>query len=123
MRNIILNTWLLLIIILVAGFGSLCYSISSNDFSWFSRSGSVITIFGLLLTMKHHILSSSRDIDSIVMEKCHYANYAPDEGTPSYNENRKNAKIIMRDEYLGVFITITGTIIWGYGDLVYNLFI
>lgn len=117
MRNILLNSWILLLLIVSTVAVSLYYSISTNDFTWFGRSGSLATIFGLLLTLKHHILSTSRDIESVVNEKFHYAVWAPSEESPEYQEDIKSAKKILRDEYIGVFVTIAGTIIWGYGDL------
>ena len=109
--------------VLLAAGASIYYSIICNDYSWFSRAGSLITISGLLLTLKHHILSSSRNINTVMLEKFHYAVYAPSEGTERYRQDKSAAMKIMRDEYIGVIITVIGTVIWGYGDLVEKLFI
>ena len=122
MRNIILHTGFLLFIATTVGLVSFIYSISSEDFSWVSRAGSIITIFGVLLTLKHHILSESRDIHSIVMEKRHYAKWAPKEEDEEYQKDIESSRIIMRDEYMGVALTVFGTVIWGYGDLLGKFF-
>ncbi len=49
----ILNTWIVLVLFIVVGGLSLCVSIVKDDFLWLSRSGSIITILGILLTLKH----------------------------------------------------------------------
>ncbi|MDA3915619.1 MAG: hypothetical protein PF690_01410 [Deltaproteobacteria bacterium] len=118
MRNILLNTWVVILLVLLMGGVSACYAFINNDYSWVSRSGSVITVLGLLLTIKHSIFSESRDIHSVVREKNHYAVFAPDRDSDVYKDQTTHAKKIIKDEYLGFFITIIGTIIWGYGDLV-----
>lgn len=117
MRSIFLNTWLIAFAILVVSFSSYGYALVTGEPHWISRGGSLITIMGLLLTIKHSILSSSRDITNIVFERFHYAVYAPDRGSEKDLENRALAKRMLRDEYFGVIVTILGTIIWGYGDL------
>jgi hypothetical protein len=102
---------------LVVGGFSLYHSLTTNEFAWFSRSGSIITVLGIMLTIKHNIFSESRDIKSVVKEKNHYANYSQCEKSDEYKVLEDRAKIIIRDEYLGAALTIVGTAIWGYGDL------
>jgi hypothetical protein len=104
------------------GISSFAYSYHTNDFSWLGRSGSIITVLGILLTIKHSIFSESRDIKSVVKERNHYAVYAPDESSEAYKKHEAHAKLIIRDEYLGAAFTIVGTIIWGYGDLLVAVF-
>lgn len=41
----------------------------------------------------------------------------PEEDSKEYIKALKKARLIMRDEYLGILLTIIGTVIWGYGDL------
>ena len=120
MRNIFLNTWVICGLVILISTSSVVYSAFINDFIWLSRSGSVITIFGLLLTLKHNILSENRDIDSIVKEKNHYANNSPKD-SDLYKEHVKYARKVIADEYIGLSLTIVGTFIWGYGDL-FNCF-
>ena len=118
MRNILLNTWVLILLALFVGGVSLWYSIFQQDYLWISRAGSVITVLGLLLTIKHSIFSEYRDIHSIVREKYHYAVYAPERDSEEYKKQIKHTKKIIRDERMGFGTTIVGTIIWGYGDLI-----
>lgn len=117
-RDKLLNTWFLLLMILVIAFLSIWKAFGVSDPLWFSRGGALITVLGLLLTVKHSILSSGRDLDSIVNEKFHYAVYAPSPGDERWESDRLQAKKIMRDEYIGIVTTIIGTVIWGYGDLI-----
>ena len=117
MRNIILNTWLLIVIMVVVSVSSIYFSIINQDYSFFSRSGSIVTMLGILLTVKHSILSESRGVTSILMEKNHYCVYMPQEDSQEYQNALRKSQLIMLDEYLGISLTIIGTVIWGYGDL------
>lgn len=101
-------------------FVSFIYATSSGDSQWFSRGGSVATILGLLLTIKHSVLSVSRDIHSVVKEKFHYAVWAPERDSKEYEDNIAVARRIIRDEYMGIVLTVVGTIFWGYGDLIHS---
>ncbi|AZN36457.1 hypothetical protein [Iodobacter ciconiae] len=67
--------------------------------------------------MKNSVLSSSRDIENVMNEKFHYAVYVPQKDSQEYNDQKKITEKIMNDELIGLALTITGTIIWGYGDL------
>ena len=117
MRNVLLNSWVLVAIATIVCVASLVYSLASHDPQWFGRAGSVVTIVGLLLTIKHGILSGARDDKSIVMERFHYANFAPEESSAEFKQQLAAARHILRDEYLGLLITVIGTAIWGYGDV------
>lgn len=117
MRNILLNTWLLIFLAVAVGSGSLIVSYCLTDFSWFSRSGSAITVIGLLLTIKNTILSTSRDLTKVVLERNNYSLIALDPDSPKWREKLKEAKRMLFDEYCGLFLTILGTAVWGYGDL------
>lgn len=101
--------------------GSFVGSSLTEESLWFARAGSITTVFGLLITIKHNVLASDRDLDTIVMEKRHYANWAPEPGSDDYLADLRYAKKVMRDEYIGLVMTLFGTVIWGYGDLIHNL--
>jgi len=115
----ILKTWFLLIAIATVLLFSIAQAFRFYDPVWFSRGGSLITVLGLLLTVKHSIFSPGRDLDSIVNEKFHYAVFAPSRGDAKWESDRKFARKIRRDERLGILMTIIGTIVWGYGDLIF----
>ena len=120
MREIILRTWIVIALALLLLIISFVYATESEQSMWFSRAGCATTILGLLLTMKHTILADSRDIHKIIMEKKHYAVLAPKPESDAYQEDIKLAKHILRDEYTGLTLTVIGTIVWGYGDLIHG---
>lgn len=122
MKDYLLNTWFVVILICAVAAISLYCSFQLSDFSWFGRSGSIITIFGILLTIKHSIFSPSRDSAAVVRETQSYAKFAPEKDSDIYKEQLASAKTVIRDEYIGFTITIVGTGIWGYGDLVAHFF-
>ena len=107
---------------LFAGGVSLFYAFHTCEFMWVSRSGSVITVLGVMLTIKHSIFSESRDLESVIKEKNHYAVFAPEKDSDIYNKHKERARHVIRDEYIGASFTIFGTVIWGYGDLLAKLF-
>jgi len=85
----------------------LIISFKKNDFTWFARSGSLITVIPLLISI-FEIFSDRKQIFSA---KNNYARNAP----PDIDEKAKGylpIKIIVNS-----IITIIGTIIWGFGDL------
>lgn len=122
MRNLLLNTWVIVAIMAAVGGSSFWYAFETSDFLWVSRSGSILTVLGIMLTIKHNIFSESRDLNSVVNEKNHYAVWAPDKNSDEYRKQVEHAKVVLRDEYLGAGLTLTGTVLWGYGDLLGNLF-
>ena len=117
MREQVLNTWILAGLAVMALLGSLVLSLSSRDPQWFGRAGSIATVCGLLLTVKHSILSASRDEAEVVHEKQHWAKWAPANDSAEYQAALVDAKRVIRDEYLGLLITVLGTAVWGYGEL------
>jgi hypothetical protein len=119
MRNVVLNTWVLLAVALASLALSAFAAISSCNATWLGRSGSVVTVVGLLITIKHTVLSKSRNPHDVVMEKNHYANWAPDGDSPEYASAVRTAAQILRDERLGLSLTVLGTALWGYGDLLH----
>jgi len=117
MKNIILNTWIIVLLIMLVGGLSFYYAINSQEFLWVSRSGSIITVLGILLTIKHKIFNDSSFIHSLISEIIKSPTRTPYQGSDIYHHQLKHTKYRMRDEYLGFAITIAGTVIWGYGDL------
>jgi len=122
MRNVFLNTWALVGVMAAVLGVSVWYALQTSDATWIGRSGSILTVLGILLTIKHNIFSSSRDLDGIVKEKNHYSDWAPEESSDEYRKQVEYARVVLRDEYLGAGLTLVGTCIWGYGDLLGALF-
>ena len=93
----------------------ICLSIWQSEWLWFSRFGSLITIAGLLL------LSSPSFIKGIYLSNASSFNFAEldkDGGTQVTNEDDRK---IGSQIFSGIIITIFGTIIWGFGDLIGKL--
>jgi hypothetical protein len=122
MRNVLLHTWVVFLVTISIVSASLFVSVHTSDFAWFGRSGSVMTILGLMLTIKHTIFSDTRDIHKVVMEREHYSVYAPERDSEDYKEHMDKARKSIRDEYIGFTLTIVGTVVWGYGDLAGQIF-
>ena len=118
MRGAVLNTWVVTFAAVFVLVVSLVLASVTADDQLVSRAGSLIVVLGLLLTLKHSVLSKSRDIDSIVKERFHYAVYAPDPDSPEAAADKAAARLMLRDEYLGLSTTIIGSVVWGYGDLI-----
>lgn len=119
MREVLINTWVIGGVASGAAAGSLVLSLVTGEPHWFARSGSVVTVFGLLLLIKHSVLCAGTDIESAMLEKLHYRRgYAPPtRGTAAYERDIRHTRRILIDEMLGFMMSLIGTVIWGYGDL------
>lgn len=73
---------------------------------WFQRSGSLVVLFGLLV--EYTLFSINDELFSV-------GNLKPQEVKLLRKYRIQYASM----KYLGLFGAITGTIIWGYGDLVW----
>lgn len=78
---------------------------------WFQRSGSLITIFAVIaeLTMLKIPEIINADGNTLIGNVM----YAP------FDQGTIQEKLFIFYRYLGGFLIILGTIIWGYGDLIY----
>ena len=119
MREILINTWVVGGIAGGITAGSLALSTMTGDPHWFARSGSIMTVSGLLLLVKHSVLCAGTDLESAMMEKLHYSRRRPPpiRGTADYEKDMRHTRRILMDEMLGFAMSLTGTVIWGYGDL------
>lgn len=90
-------------------------SIFNSDWLWFSRFGSLITVAGLLL------ISSPIFVKGIYLSSESAFGFATldDDGNTmvTSEEDRKIGSKI----FSGIVITIVGTVIWGFGDLIGKL--
>lgn len=119
MREILINTWVVGGIAGGMTAGSLVLSTVTGDPQWFARSGSILTVFGLLLLVKHSVLCAGTDLESAMMEKLHYrrGEAPPVPGTATYERDLRHTRRILMDEFAGFAMSLIGTVIWGYGDL------
>ena len=117
-KSILTNIWLVTTIAVVVVLISAMASYQTHHWHWFGRSGSILTILGILLTIRPMIRMGLRkwiDYQSII-----------DGGNFVQTEEEKEAN---HQEYLdsialkiGAIFSVVGTIIWAYGDLIECIF-
>lgn len=92
---------------------------------WFSASGSLLTISGLLLSVKLNYLSAL-SIEGLTEEeflalKCNLVNGAGKFGSRFPNaESIAKLREVESDEIWGATLIIFGTLLWGYGGLIFE---
>lgn len=111
-KRITFNTYLLAILTLLAGVG---LSLQTGHWDWFSRSGSLLVIYGILLTSQQildHIQQLKSLQRSVAASQRDWAH-----GDKSHLVNTHH-EIQWRDEAYGLYMLVAGTFIWGFGDLI-----
>lgn len=106
----VVQTFLYLLVAVIF-FGSLYYSIKTGEFSWFGRFGSIITIMPIIISL----FELSIDRRSLFFSKNNYCKLAPD------NVEELSAKYWPIVIWVNSMISIIGTVIWGFGDLLGNV--
>ena len=102
---------------------SIWLSINLHDWSWFSRSGSLIVVIGIFLTSTQ-IIENNRILNT---RKRHHENnfsrdYADNIKDKPIERTRQTDEELWESGLRGLYLLILGTIIWGYGDLLGGLF-
>lgn len=105
-RMIIIHA-ILYVLLVVVIFVSLYLSNVYSDYTWFSRFGSLITVIPILIS----ITEFYSDRKAIFYAKHNYARLAPD------NVEKLASKYWPTKILINSVITIIGTVIWGFGDL------
>ena len=87
-------------------------SVTENDWTWFQRAGSIITLFGAILV--------SREVIRLGIKRRIELHDAPDTWKPSEEvvQEKERRKEDFRSEAIGSVLILIGAVIWGYGDLV-----
>jgi hypothetical protein len=90
-------------------------SLELGDWGWFSRSGSLVVVNGIILTshqvIEHmHQLGRERRRDSMVNR-----DWAVEENHHFIHDDHE---VRWRSEQYGLYMLIVGTLVWGFGDLV-----
>ena len=108
----------ILFISLIYTYYSYFYASYFNEPSLITASGVIITVFGLLLTLKHNFISDSLDL-RIAFDKFHHK-----AGPLEYEGELDSPTLVnpvisaVKDEYSGVLLIILGSVIGAYGNLV-----
>lgn len=103
---------ILYIVLVVIFTGSLAISHQLSNYMWFSRSGALITVIPILIS----IIEFYSDRAAIYYAKNNLARYAPS-NVEELASNYWPIKVMVNS-----VITIIGTVIWGFGDLIGNIF-
>lgn len=108
---------LLLSVIVIAG--GIWFSLQQMDWSWFARSGSLIVIIGILLTSSQIIENSHK----LKIRRSHYEHnfnrdFANDIKKQALERSRHLDEDIWENALHGLYLLVSGTLIWSFGDLV-----
>lgn len=114
------NAMLMSAIVCAAG---IWLSLDSRDWSWFARSGSLVVIIGVFLTSSQ-IIENSRKLKNRRLHQEHNFNrdFADDIKQHTLERSRCLDEDIWENGLRGLYLLITGTLIWGFGDLLGFLF-
>ncbi len=105
-----------LVAAIVLGIG-LSASIVTTDWQWFSRSGSIVVVVGILLT-SHQILEDIGQL-RIRRDSNQHRSAMHDwaKGDPRLDITRNHEEEAWATESSGFLLLIVGTLVWGLGDL------
>lgn len=98
-------------------------SLLEANWQWFSRSGSLVVVIGILLTSTQII----EELQQIRLRRWRNDNHADSWSTHDWVEDTQSQKTFrdLEDDPLGrgqgLFLLVIGTLIWGFGDLVGRL--
>jgi len=111
---------------------SLYYDWGGELYTWFQRSGALVLLAGLILGYKGMIKHGVRGVGVLQLPIVTGTVKGVNDKTPTqkvkieYSEQTKNAIYAQAIEkicnYFGAILTIVGTIICGYGDLLAKIF-
>lgn len=90
-------------------------SLKFSDWSWFSRSGSLVVINGIILT-SHQIIMHMQNLSQYQRQRQSQfqKDWAHEEKHHFIHEDSENR---WKSEKYGLYMLILGTLVWGFGDL------
>jgi len=108
------------IVVLLAG---VALSLYSSDWNWFSRSGSLVVVIGIFLTSSQIIENTRR----MKLHRLHRGqnfnrDYADEIKRDTLKRSRNPDEDNWENGLRGLYMLVTGTLVWGFGDLVGILF-
>lgn len=112
--KVLANTRLLLVIAISIVVKSVWIGFNEGDWSWFGRSGSVVTVIGVLLTARPLIRLG---FDEWFRSESVINGGSFDPSAEEIEEGRQG-RLDARASSIGIYMAIIGAIIWGYGDLI-----
>lgn len=114
-RKFVANSYLIAFITVAAG---IVLSINLGDWTWFSRSGSLVVVNGIILT-SHQIILHMQNLSPYQGQKASQFNkdWAKEEKHTFIHDDHEYR---WKSEKNGLYMLIIGTLIWGFGDI-FNL--
>lgn len=92
---------------------SLIYAVMSHRWDLFARSGSLVVVFGLLLTSRQ-VISNANTLDRYRGAQHDWAGEAE---ARSRVRHHKTDDEDWQYERSGFYLIVIGTLVWGFGDL------
>lgn len=117
MRRHLSNIWLLVGLASIVLVASALVSYLTCQWHWFGRSGAIVTMVGVLLSVRPLVrmgLTEWLRSQSVI-------NGGHAEPTPEEREEDRQTKLDVTATQIGVAMALVGTLIWAYGDLVGGL--
>ena len=111
-------------------------SMTLDDWSWFARSGAAVVAIGIVLTSNqifehHNKLEQHRrarrdekgksDRGTKYVSQQHQ-DWANKNSIRQLIRSRSHEEEVWRSEFSGFYMLVTGTLVWGFGDLLGLLF-
>lgn len=124
-ETIPLTVWILTLLsalILTEGYFGILFQIKADTVKyWFQRSGSLVTILGILVE-----ISVSSRMENIKANWLSPQSFIHNMWRNDTDYRKAQADIIdtavLATKYIPVIVIAIGTIIWGYGDMIHDLF-
>ena len=117
MRRLLTNIYLVATLGLVSVIISFAVSVCSGQWHWFSRSGSILTVTGVILTVRPIIRLGLRGL----LETQSVIDGGHSTPTPEEIEAENQQKLDAKSSLIGGLFLLVGAVIWGYGDLLGGL--
>jgi hypothetical protein len=127
MYRILLSTPILFLLALLVIVTSIHADIGNKSWLWFQRSGSVVVFFGALLSYRSIVRLGESGVGGAPVYFAKATVISTDDSGPE--QTMKVAYDAETEEqftqhnldkfagYIGSWLMVTGTLIWGYGDL------
>ena len=101
---------------IISFYVSICY-LKENNLNFFASSGAIMTLLGLILTIKDTIMFLKIPLEraTTIRKVGGVASFAGE----NTEEDHKETENLRKDQIYGIFLMVTGTIIWAYSSYPY----
>lgn len=111
-KTITIKSYIIALLIVIVG---IVLSVELNDWGWFSRSGALLVVNGIVLTSRQ-IFEHMQQLKQLQFDyQCNsQRDWASRDKRGMFSDSKE---IVWRNEKYGLYMLIAGTLIWGFGDL------